>query len=411
MIPDLGKPDTTYPIMFNFVKHSNLQANELPVTLNMTYTEKRGYGFDLNSKAGTTKPFYFSVKLPEGNYKISIEFGHSTQASSNTVKAESRRLFLENIQTDAGQFVTESFIVNIRTPALTPPEKNAPGSTQVLLKENEKNRLHWDDKLTIELNGKAPHIRSVSIQKVDVPVIYLAGDSTVTDQPFEPAASWGQMLPRFFKSDIAIANHAESGETLKSFIASLRFAKILETLKQGDYLLIQFGHNDQKKYWPQTYVEAQTTYKDYLRVFIDEARLRGATPVLITSMQRRTFDANGKIQNTHGLYPQAVCELAKEKNLALIDLDAMSVKFYEALGPARAPLAFNDNGKDATHHNNYGAYQFAAAVVQAIRVSDLSLAKYLRDPDTHYAPANPMVPENFYLAPSPQTSDLRPDGN
>jgi lysophospholipase L1-like esterase len=271
--------------------------------------------------------------------------------------------------------------------------------------------LHWDDKLTLEFNGSAPQVRSVSIQKIDVPTIYLVGDSTVTDQAYEPAASWGQMLPRFFNSNIAIANHAESGETLKSFIASLRFAKVLETLKQGDYLLIQFGHNDQKKHWPQTYVEAQTTYKDYLRVFISEARLRGATPILITSVQRRTFDSTGKIQNTHGLYPQAVREVAKEKNLTLIDLDVMSVKFYEALGPDKAPLAFNDNGKDATHHNNYGAYQLAESVVQAIRDLKLPLVKQLRDPTTTYDSTNPISPEHFQLNSSPQMSSARPVGN
>jgi lysophospholipase L1-like esterase len=219
------------------------------------------------------------------------------------------------------------------------------------------------------------------------------------------------MLPRFFNSDIAIANHAESGETLKSFIASLRFAKVLETLKQGDYLLIQFGHNDQKKHWPQTYAEAQTTYKDYLRVFISEARLRGATPVLITSMQRRKFDSNGKIQNTHGLYPQAVREVAEEKNVALIDLDVMSVKFYEALGVDQAPLAFNDNGKDATHHNNYGAYQLAECVVQAVRDLKLPLAKQLRNPTTRYDPEHPESPEHFQLNSSPQMSSTRPAGN
>lgn len=415
--PHYSKPDVSQPMTFHFVTRNvtNNPAypyNEFPVTADQVYTPELGYGFDLNTRMNPeAKPFYFSVQLPEGNYQLSIEFGSATQTSSNTVKAESRRLFLENVKTAAGEMVTQNFIVNIRTGKLAPPPLNAPGASHVVLKNNEKDRLHWDDKLTLEFNGDSPQIRSIKIKKMDVPTIYLVGDSTVTDQAYEPAASWGQMLPRFFNSDIAIANHAESGETMKSFISSLRFAKVLETLKQGDYLLIQFGHNDQKKHWPQTYVEAQTTYKDYLRVFISEARLRGATPILITSMQRRTFDSNGKIQNTHGLYPQAVREVTKEKNVALIDLDAMSIKFYEALGPNKAPLAFNDNGKDATHHNNYGAYQLAESVVQAIRDSDLPLENYLRDSSTRYDPATPLVPENFHLNPSPQMSDLRPDGN
>lgn len=416
-ITHYNKPDVSQPVTFHFVTHNETgnpayTHNQFPVTADRVYSPEQGYGFDLGTRANPeAQPFYFSVQLPEGNYKISVEFGGTTQASSNTVKAESRRLMLENIKTAAGEIMTQSFIVNIRTAKLTPPELNAPGGSYVVLKNNEKDRLHWDDKLTLEFNGDAPQVRSITIKKIDVPTIYLVGDSTVTDQPYEPAASWGQMLPRFFNSGIAIANHAESGETMKSFIAGLRFAKVLEGLKQGDYLLIQFGHNDQKKQWPQTYAEAQTTYKDYLNIFISEARLRGATPVLITSMQRRTFDNNGKIQNSHGSYPQAVRKVAKEKNIVLIDLDFMSVKLYEALGVDKAPLAFNDNGKDATHHNNYGAYQLAESVVQSIRDSDLPLANYLRDSSARYDPATPLPPENFHLNASPQISDLRPDGN
>src|SRR6185295_9402049 len=106
------------------------------------------------------------------------------------------------------------------------------------------------------------------------------------------------------------------------------------------YLFIQFGHNDQKKQWPQTYAEAHTTYAAYLRTFIAEARLRGATPVLVTSMQRRLFDAEGKIRNTHGDYPSVVRELAAAEHLALIDLDRMGTVFYEALGPEKSALAF-----------------------------------------------------------------------
>src|SRR5690606_28534774 len=117
-----------------------------------------------------------------------------------------------------------------------------------------------------------------------------------------------------------------------------RFAKVLSQLRPGDWVFLQFGHNDQKQQWPQTYVEARTTYRAYLRTYIAEIRLRGATPVLVTSMQRRTFDAHGRIRNTHGEYPQVVRELAAEEKLTLVDLDRMSVAFYEALGPEQAPL-------------------------------------------------------------------------
>ena len=224
---------------------------------------------------------------------------------------------------------------------------------------------------------RCPRVHSVTIEPATVPTLYLAGDSTVTDQPNEPAASWGQMIPRFLKPEIAVANHAESGETMKSFISGLRLAKILSQMNPGDYLFIQFGHNDSKKQWPQTYVEAQTTYKAYLRALTAEVRLRGATPVLVTSMQRRTFDERGKIVNSHGDYPQAVREIAAEEKLALIDLDRASTAFYEALGPLRAPLAFSADER-CTHHNNYGGYELAKAVMQEVRDSGPPLHLYRR---------------------------------
>jgi len=365
------------------------------------YSSARGFGFDLGTRPSSTSPapFYFSVAVPEGNYRVRITFGDARAASEQTVRAESRQLLLEHLATPPGVFVTRDFIVNVRTPVLPPPLKNAPGGTEVRLNSGEKGFLRWDEKLTLEFDGAAPRIRSITIEPAEVPTIFLAGDSTVTDQPYEPAASWGQMLPRFFRSEIAVANHAESGETLKSFITGLRLAKILSHIKSGDYLFIQFGHNDEKKIWPQTYVEAHTTYEAYLRVFIAEARLRGATPVLVTPVQRRTFDAHGKIRNTHGDYPAAVRSVAAEEHVALIDLDRMSTAFYEALGPERAPLAFNQQGKDATHHDNYGAYELAKCVVQGIRDAHLPLAALIAEDFPGFDPAHPDSPENFALPP------------
>ena len=364
-----------------------------------TFSDKRGCGFDLGTQPPATAPhpFYFSVAVPEGNYRVTVTFGDTQAPSENTVRAESRQLLLEHLATAPGQFATRTFIVNVRTPGLPPPPKNAPGGSAVVLSPRETGLLRWDDKLTLEFGGAAPRVRSVAIEAAAVPTVFLAGDSTVTDQPYEPTASWGQMLPRFFKPEVAVANHAESGETLKSFISGLRLAKVLSQMKSGDYLFIQFGHNDEKNNWPQTYVEAHTTYQAYLRVFIAEARLRGATPVLVTSMQRRTFDAHGRITNTHGDYPAAVREVAAETHVALIDLDRMSTTFYEALGPAWAPLAFNNQGKDPTHHDNYGAYELAKCVVQGIRDAGLPLAALIADDFAGFDPAHPDSPDTFAL--------------
>jgi lysophospholipase L1-like esterase len=381
------------------------------VTAASRFSDRSGYGFDLDTAAGPDgKPFYFSVAVPEGNYRISVTFGQTTAASSNTVKAESRQLMLERVDTQPGELATHSFLVNVRNARVPPPEKNAPGGAAVGLNDRETGLLRWDDKLTLEFNGSAPSVRALTIETATVPTVFLAGDSTVTDQPFEPGASWGQMLPRFLEN-VAVANHAESGETLKSFISGLRLAKVLSQLKAGDYLFIQFGHNDEKKNWPQTYVEARTTYEAYLRVFIAEARLRGATPVLVTPMQRRFFDDTGRIKNTHGDYPAAVREVAVAEKVALIDLERMSVAFYEALGPAKAPLAFSNNGKDPTHHDNYGAYELAKCVVQGIRDARLPLAQDIVPDFKGFDPAHPDAPESFTLPASPRRSNVAPRGN
>lgn len=355
--------------------------------------------------------FLFSVAAPEGNYRVTVTLGDTNAASVTTVKAESRRLMLENIATKPGELLTRSFIVNVRNRSLPPPPKNAPGGTEVRLNDREQESLNWDDKLTLEFNGSAPKVTAVEIESADVPTVFLAGDSTVTDQPREPGASWGQMLTRFFKPDIAVANHAESGETLKSFLTELRLDKILSQIKAGDYLFLQFGHNDSKVGWPQTYVEPATTYRVYLKAYIAEAKRRGAIPVLVTSMQRRTFDANGKITNSHGDYPEAVRQVAKEENVALIDLHAMSTTLYEVLGPEKAPKAFSSDGKDPTHHNNYGAYELARCVVEGIKAAKLPLAAHLLENVPAFDPARPDPLDTFAVPPSPGRSNVVPRGS
>jgi lysophospholipase L1-like esterase len=349
--------------------------------------------------------------VPERNWRVTVTFGDPAVASDNTVKAESRRLVVERLATTRGEFVTRSFIVNVRNRTLPPPLKNAPGGSTVLTNEREEGSFTWDDKLTLEFNGRAPRVRTIALEPADVPTIYLLGDSTVTDQRWEDGASWGQMLTRFFNPDIAVANHAESGETLKSFVTGLRLAKVLSHLRAGDWVLIQFGHNDQKLQWPQTYVEASTTYKAWLHTFIAEARVRGATPVLVTSPQRRNFDVQGRIINTHGDYPQAVREVAAEEKVVLVDLDAMSRALYEALGPDRSPRLFANDGKDATHHNNLGAYLLARCIVASLRDANVPLAQHLVADLQPFDPAHPGNPDDFKLSASPQRSTVSPRGN
>lgn len=356
------------------------------------------------------QPRLFSVKLPEGNYRVTVTLGDPKRVSVTTIKAESRRLMLDAVAVPQGKTVTRSFVVNVRTPALAPPPLNAPGGTAVRLKDREIGSFTWDDRLTLEILGDTAAVRGVEIAPVEVPTLYLLGDSTVTDQRYEPAASWGQMLTAFVGPGLAVANHAESGETLKSFVTELRLDKALSRAKPGDWAMIQFGHNDQKAQWPQTHAPAATTYRDWLRTYIAEFRRRGATPILVTSPERRNWTGN-RIRPTLADYAEAVRAVAAQEKVPLIDLNAASIAFYEALGPARAPLAFNDGGKDATHHDNYGAWVLARAVAEGVRTSGLPLGRLLAPGLTPFDPAHPPAPETFRIAPSVASSDERPAGN
>src|SRR5215212_6868081 len=321
------------------------------------YTKESGYGFEPGAQVTcedrggdslrgdfctAAAPFYFSVALPEGNYDVTVTFGDRSGESVTTVKAELRRLMLEEVRTARGRFETRTFTVNVRTPQL-------PTGGEVKLKDREKNMeaWAWDEKLTLEFNNARPAVAAIEIKRNErAPTLFLLGDSTVCDQPREPYNSWGQMLTRFLKPGVAVANHAESGESLRSSLGARRLDKVLSLTRPGDYLFIQFGHNDEKERGEG--VGAFTTFKASLERFVEAARGRGGTPVLVTPMHRRTFDAAGHITDSHGDYDDAVRQVAAEEKVALIDLHAMSKPLYEALGTEESLKAFAPN--DGTHH-------------------------------------------------------------
>lgn len=383
-----------------------------------TYSKELGYGFEPDSsvscvdRGGTNalrsdlctsdQPFFFSVALPEGNYSVTVTFGDQNAETITTVKAELRRLMLEEVRTAPGKFTARTFAVNIRTPQIST-------GGEVKLKDREKTAelWAWDEKLTLEFNNKRPSVCAITITRADVPTLYLLGDSTVCDQALEPFNSWGQMLPRFFEPGIAVANHAESGESLRSSLSARRLDKVLSLMKPGDYLFIQYGHNDEKEKGEG--VGAFTTYKTSLKQFVEEARKHGGMPVLITPVQRRTFDAQGRITNSHGDYPEAVRQVAKEENVPLIDLHAMSTMLYEAWGPEASKRAFAPN--DGTHHNNYGSYELARCIVEGIKANKLGLIKYLAPDLTAFDPRHPDPIDNFKLPASPQRTPIKPAGS
>jgi len=374
------------------------------------YSEELGYGFEQGAKVmaidrGTDdvlksdfctsdEPFYFSVKLPEGNYKVTVTLGDQAGETTTTVKAELRRLMLEKVRTAAGEFETRTIMVNIRTPEIST-------GGRVKLKDREKTTEFWawDDKLTLEFNNERPCVCALEIARDDkVPTVYILGDSTVCDQSQEPWNSWGQMLPRFLKPDVVVANHAESGESIRSSLGVGRVDKVMSIIKSGDYLFVQYGHNDMKDRSP----DALATYKSNFKQLIADTRAKGATPVLVTSMERK----NGVDKDTLGNYPETVRQVAVEENVTLIDLHAMSKVLYKALGE-NLDKAF----QDGTHHNSYGSYQLAECIVQGIKQSKLDLAKYIVDDFKGFEPSCPDPVDTFSIPPSPMRATKAPEDN
>jgi lysophospholipase L1-like esterase len=380
------------------------QAGSTLVAPGAIYSDAAGYGYEPGSQVASgdggktttsDKPFMFSVKVPEGNFNVTMRFGDSTTATTTTVKAESGRLMLERVEVPAGQIAERVFTTNVRTPKLPKLPTNATGREEVSLDQFDgSSSRDWDGKLTVEVVSPHAALRSIEIASApDVPTIFIAGDSTVTDRDGGGDVSWGQLLPVFFKPGVAVSNNAQSGETMKSFMNALRLDKMLSTMKKGDYLFMQFIHNDSKIAWPQTYVEPETTYKAYLKVYIAEARLRGATPVLVTAMDRGAR-GTGAPTHGHGGYPQAMREVAQEEHVALIDLYSMSDTFYEAAG-ADAPKIL----ADGTHSTAYGGYEFAKCIVMGIKQNKLDLAKYIVDDFKDFDPAHPDSAATLDLGP------------
>jgi lysophospholipase L1-like esterase len=276
--------------------------------------------------------------------------------------------------------------------------------------------------LSIEFSGHRPAVSSIEVSPNDSAVtVFLAGNSTVTDQRYEPYSAWGQMLPRFFKPGfVSVANHAESGEALKSFIGENRLEKLLSEIRPGDYVFIQFAHNDQKTQ-SSAHSAPFTDYKELLKRYIIEARNKGAIPVLVTPMLRRNFDGEGRVVNTHGDYPEAMRQVAEEEQVAMIDLFGMSRTLYEALGPEDSKSLFvhypahtfagqEEELKDNTHHSTYGAYELSKCIVQGIRDNHLELADYLVEGLPEFDPAHPDPFSSWNLPLSPVVNLATPEG-
>ena len=225
------------------------------------------------------------------------------------------------------------------------------------------------------------------------PTLFLAGDSTMADKPSTPPnleRGWGQMLREFMVEPANLQNHAMNGRSSKSFIDEGRWGKILEALKPGDFVIIQFGHNDEKDKDAKRYAPARGLYRENLIRFIADVRAKKAQPVLATSICRRRFNEAGKLVDTHGDYTLVVREVAAEQKVPLIDMHVSTWQLFERLGAeeAKSLLMWVEPGKypelpkgkkDDTHLNEKGGRIVAQLVVQEARAKHLSLAALFKD--------------------------------
>jgi lysophospholipase L1-like esterase/quercetin dioxygenase-like cupin family protein len=213
-----------------------------------------------------------------------------------------------------------------------------------------------------------------------VPRIFIAGDSTASDYPQEraPRAGWGMALQSFFGSHREVHNHALSGRSSRSFIAQGALDEIAGELRRGDVLLIQFGHNDEKIEDPTRYTEPNSDFPQWLLRYIRVAREKGATPILITPLARRVFD-HGQLLDTHGVYAEAVRDLARREQVGLIDLSSRSMDWLRALGDEPSKRYYmhvpEQQMTDDTHLQWHGATAVACLVVDAWKQIDPTLAR------------------------------------
>ncbi|MBF9142424.1 glycosyl hydrolase family 28 protein [Hymenobacter properus] len=235
---------------------------------------------------------------------------------------------------------------------------------------------------------------SVGFRPADAPKtqVFLVGDSTMADKAdlTKPERGWGMEFGQYFDNSVVIRNTAQNGRSTKSFYREGRWAKVLEGLKPGDWVFIQFGHNDSKLDDSVRAAPAQTTYRQFLTKFVQEAKAKGANPVLLTPVGRRYFDDKGQRKDDHGEYPGVVREVAKTQKVPLIDLHEQSWKMYSQLGetgtrplfwsyqngyyqPNPVPPAKNDN----THFSEYGATRVAQLVAEDVQAQHLGLASHL----------------------------------
>ncbi|WUW24839.1 rhamnogalacturonan acetylesterase [Streptomyces sp. NBC_01463] len=225
--------------------------------------------------------------------------------------------------------------------------------------------------------------------------VHIAGDSTAAQKYADaaPETGWGMALPFFLGRTLDVANHAMNGRSSKSFIDEGLLAALLPEVRDGDLLLIQFGHNDEKTEDPARGTDPYTTYQDHLRQYVRAARARRALPVLLTPVERRRFAADGTARPSHGEYPAAMRALAAEERVPLLDLQALTLARWQELGPDGTQAYFNwlepgqspnypDGQQDNTHFQPRGAVEAARLVARALVAGKVLAPRDVRRTDS-----------------------------
>ncbi|WP_327657115.1 rhamnogalacturonan acetylesterase [Streptomyces sp. NBC_00483] len=316
-------------------------------------------GAHLPKECTGSGPIVCHFDVPPGDYNVSALLG-GRNAGSTSVSAETRRAMLPETSTAAGHLTRRSFTVNVREP------------------EGEPTGPSGSPGLDLRFEGSAPQLASLNVAPAHhVPKLLLAGDSTVCDQAAEPYTGWGQEITQFLGHGISVANYADSGESSQSFLDNPALFDTLEArIRKGDLVLIQLAHNDKT-----------TTAADYRRnltSMAERVRAKGGEPVFVTPIVRRRFNSDGTLNDValHVMaanLPVEMRSLAKELDVPLVDLTAMTQKLVESLGPAGSGDLYltNING-DNTHTSVYGATTFADLVLEDLKAQRLIPARVIR---------------------------------
>lgn len=287
----------------------------------------------------TNEPLHISTPVPNGTYEVTLTITAHGDITF-TILSQSRRFMVQDEKMKKGE--VHDFIFDV--------------SVCDYHKNNEEYTEVKGVELYIMCDGDFSAVSAVS--PVDVPVIYIAGDSTVTDQPAEypysPSSTycgWGQMFPKLLNTGIAVENHAQSGSSTADF-KNVNFTAFKDKIKKDDFLIVEFGHNDQKV----DTLDAFGGYSENLRYFVNFAREKGAKPILVSPINRIIFKEDGSLLNLLGEYRNAVKKVCEEMNVPFIDLWTRTTEFFEASGPVKAWDYFWGNGtdRDYTHTNDIG---------------------------------------------------------